>query len=71
MSIDPANEDIQDKSSLTAASLASLLLAVALGVLGALVFSPSGIFPLAQSLVGASPKAYWYLSPARSEYAPG
>jgi len=62
MSINPANEEIQDKSSLTMVSLVSLLMAVALGVIAALIFSPSGIPPLAQSLVGASPKAYWYLS---------
>ncbi len=62
MSLNTANEDIQDKSSLTAGSLVSLLMAIALGVLGALIFSPSGVLPLAQSLVGASPKAYWYLS---------
>ena len=62
MSINPINEDIQDKSSLTSGSLASLLMAIALGALGALVFSPSGIFPLARSLIGANPKAYWYLS---------
>lgn len=62
MSLNTANEDIQDKSSLTAGSLVSLLMAIALGVLGALIFSPSGVPTLAQSLVGASPKAYWYLS---------
>jgi predicted ferric reductase len=62
MSINSTNGEIQDKSSLTPASLLSLLLAVALGVLGALLFSPSGILPLAQSLVGSSPKAFWYLS---------
>ncbi len=62
MSINTTNEEIQDKSSLTQGSLVSLLMAIALGVLGALIFSPSGIPPLAQSLIGASPKAYWYLS---------
>jgi predicted ferric reductase len=62
MTMNGSNEEIQDKSSLTPASLVSLLLAIALGVLGALIFSPSGVFPLAQSLIVTSPKAYWYMS---------
>jgi predicted ferric reductase len=62
MTNDTVNEEIQDKSSLTPASLASLLMAIALGVIGVLIISPSGIPSLAHSLAGASPKAYWYLS---------
>ena len=62
MSINSMNEETQDKSSLTPAALVSLLMAIALGVLSALIFSPGGVPPLAQSLGGASPKAYWYLS---------
>jgi predicted ferric reductase len=62
MSINTVNEEIQDRSSLTLASITSLLLAIAFGVLAALIISPSGIFPLAQSLIGVNPKAYWYLS---------
>ena len=44
------------------ASIVSLITAIALGIIGALILSPFGIHPLAQSLVGVSPKAYWYLS---------
>jgi predicted ferric reductase len=62
MTNDTVNEETQEKSSLTPASLASLLMAIAFGVFTALILSPSGIPSLAHSLVGASPKAYWYLS---------
>jgi hypothetical protein len=62
MSLHPANEEIQDKSTLTSASLASLLLAIAFGVVCALIVLPTGIPIFVQSSIGANPKAYWYLS---------
>ena len=62
MSLHPTNEEIQDKSTLTSASLASLLLAIAFGVVCALIVLPTGIPIFAQSSIGANPKAYWYLS---------
>ena len=62
MSANITNEENQSQSSLTLASLWSLFIAVALGGVAAIIFSPSGVPSLAQSLVGVSPKAYWYLS---------
>jgi predicted ferric reductase len=43
-------------------SLLSLVVAVALGLLGAFVLFPDHGSHLAASLVGTSPKAYWYMS---------
>ncbi len=62
MSLHPANEETQEKSYLTQASLVSLLMAVAFGVIAAFIFLPTGITLFVKSSVGASPKAYWYLS---------
>ena len=62
MSLHPVNEELQDKSSLTPASLASLLIAVAFGVICALIVLPTGIPIFVQSSIGTNPKAYWYLS---------
>lgn len=62
MSADSVTEISQKKSSLSLASLVSLLMAVALGALSALFLSSSWVPNLTQSLIGSSPKAYWYLS---------
>ncbi len=51
-----------DHSSIGLASLLSFLLAISLGVFGAVVIMPSWMPNLAQSLTGPSPKGYWYLA---------
>jgi predicted ferric reductase len=51
-----------EKSSLTMGSLIGFLLAVALGTFGAVILQPSWVPALLRSLVGADPKAYWYLA---------
>ncbi len=56
----PQNEF--DHSSLSLMSVASLFIAMALGIFGAIIFAPSWIPNVAQTLVGPDPKAYWYLS---------
>jgi predicted ferric reductase len=50
------------ESSLGSSSLISFLLAVSLGILGAVVILPLWTPGLARSLFGTDPKAYWYLS---------
>ncbi len=62
MSFKAEVEDPQDKSSLTIAAFLSILVAVVIGVLLGLILLPIWSPDLVQSLVGASPKAYWYLS---------
>ena len=62
MSVNSSPEVMQEKSSLSLSSLIGLLFAVGLGVLGALVLLPNWVPHMAHSLVGSSPKAYWYLS---------
>ncbi len=62
MSIKAEFENAQDGSALTLVSIVSILLAVLIGALIGLILLP-GISPyLTHSLIGQSPKAYWYLS---------
>jgi hypothetical protein len=65
----PQNEF--DHSSLGFMSIVSLMLAMALGIFGAMILAPSWIPNFAQTLVGADPKAYWYLSRASAFAALG
>ncbi len=62
MSVDSQAEINDGHSALGIGSLLSLMLAVALGVLGALVVLPNWSPTLTGTLLGANPKAYWYLS---------
>ena len=50
------------RSAYGIASLLSVFLAVALGLLAASLILPDQGLPLATSLAGAAPKAYWYMS---------
>ncbi len=61
MSTIPASDMDQDDSP-GATSIIGFLLAVSLGVLGAVVVLPLWTPGLARSLLGTDPKAYWYLS---------
>lgn len=51
-----------DQTALGMGSLMSLLIAIGLGALGALIVLPHWASPLAGTLLGSNPKAYWYLS---------
>jgi predicted ferric reductase len=62
MPVNSELENIQDKSSLTLVSIMSILAAVAIGSLVAILLLPSWTPNLVKSLIGESPKAYWYLS---------
>ncbi len=62
MSANSSNEMIQNESSLSLFTFVGFLLAVGLGVFGAVVLLPFLAPALSQSLFGANPKAYWYLS---------
>ncbi len=61
MTSSPVNEPDYE-SSLSTGSLISLLLALAIGTLGAILLMPGWLPNIAQSLLGSAPKAYWYLS---------
>jgi predicted ferric reductase len=63
MSSRPSENEF-DHSSLSSMSIVSLLLAIALGIFGAVILAPNWIPNFAQTLVGTAPKAYWYLSRA-------
>lgn len=62
MTIRSSTDIPPESSSVSLMSLASLMMAVALGALGALVVLPGWLSDLTGSLVGTDPKAYWYLS---------
>lgn len=62
MSVDSQAEINDGHSALGIGPLVSLMFAVALGVVGALVVLPSWSPTLTGTLLGANPKAYWYLS---------
>ena len=64
MSSRPSENEF-DHSSLSVMSIVSLLLAMALGIFGAMILAPSWIPNFAQTLVGTAPQAYWYLSRAQ------
>lgn len=51
-----------DSSGVGQVSLLSLLAAIGLGVLAAIIVAPGNVAQLAQTFIGANPKAYWYLS---------
>jgi predicted ferric reductase len=51
-----------EHSALSLTSILTLLIAMALGMFGALIFAPSWMPNIAQTLVGTDPQAYWYLS---------
>jgi predicted ferric reductase len=61
----------RQSSSFGIASLIGIALAVALGLFAALVVFPDGSAQLAGSLIGTSPKAYWYMSRASAFVALG
>ncbi len=52
----------EPRTALGVGSLVSLLIAVGLGALGALIIIPTWAPTLTGTLLGANPKAYWYLS---------
>ncbi len=55
--------DITEReSALGIGSLVSLLLAISLGALGAVIALPSWAPALGRTLMGSDPKAFWYLS---------
>ncbi len=60
MSQHVSNENFE--SALTLSSAISLVLAILLGVTGALWVLPGWVPPMAASLVGPSPKAFWHLA---------
>jgi len=62
MSSEPHVNLTDPQSALGIGSLMSLLLAVSLGALGALVVLPNWAPALTKTLMGTDPKAYWYLS---------
>jgi predicted ferric reductase len=62
MSSEPQANLAEPQSALGIGSLFSLLLAVSLGGLGALVVLPDWAPALTKTLMGTDPKAYWYLS---------
>ncbi len=57
----PDNEN-EYESSLNRGSLISLMLALAIGTLVAILLMPGWMPNFLQSLLGPAPKAYWYLS---------
>lgn len=62
MSSEPRGNVSEPKSALGIGSLVSLLFAVSLGALGALIVLPDWAPALSKTLIGTDPKAYWYLS---------
>ena len=58
----PNPQNDYEHSSLSLMSVLSLLVAMALGIFGALIFAPSWIPNFALTMVGTDPKAYWYLA---------
>ncbi len=62
MSADVQIDITQKQSALGVGSLLSLLFAIGLGALGALIVVPNWAPALTQTLMGTDPKAYWYLS---------
>ena len=70
MPVSPATEG-GGRSSLGMIALVSVLLGASLGLAGALVLTPDWAVHLADSLTGASPKGYWFLSRASAFVALG
>lgn len=62
MSINPSNETVADDFAHSRTSLIAFLLAMLMGVLGAMLLLSNWGGVLLGSLAGPSPKAYWYLS---------
>src|SRR5512142_1120607 len=62
MTIEAQAQVPEPQSALGVGSLLSLLMAIGLGALGALIIIPNWAPSLTATLVGADPKAYWYLS---------
>jgi predicted ferric reductase len=62
MSAYPASRENPSQKSFGISSLISIFAGVALGLLAASLLLPDRGLQLASSLVGTSPKAYWYLS---------
>ncbi len=62
MSADLQTNLAEPRSALGVGSLVSLLVAIGLGALGALIIIPNWAPTLTGTLLGANPKAYWYLS---------
>ncbi len=62
MSIQVPIDVSERRSALGVGSLVSLLFAVGLGALGALIVLPNWVPALTHTLMGTDPKAYWYLS---------
>ena len=71
MSVPLEPEMNRGSSSFGLASLIGVSLAIALGLFAALVVFPDGSAQLAGSLIGTSPKAYWYMSRASAFVALG
>lgn len=57
-----ARETPGQTTALGVTSIASVLLGISLGLLGAVLLLPDRGLQLAATLAGSSPKAYWYLS---------
>lgn len=64
MSPAPPIEKEFNESSLNIQFFLSIILAMMIGVLAAILLLPTWLPNMATSLIGASPKAYWYLSRA-------
>jgi predicted ferric reductase len=60
----PAVENEFDESSITVESFLLIFLAILTGLLAAILLLPAWLPNLATSLMGESPKVYWYLSRA-------
>ncbi len=60
----PAVENEFDESSITIESFLLIFLAILTGLLAAILLLPAWLPNLATSLMGTSPKVYWYLSRA-------
>lgn len=71
MSVSASTGERRQSSPLGAIAIASVLLGVALGTIGAFVLLPGWGANLATSIVGSNPKGFWYLSRASAFVALG
>ncbi len=71
MSVSAAPTTSEGRSALGTAALASVVLGVVLGLIASLVLFPDQGMNMAGSLIGSSPKGFWYLSRASAFAALG